>query len=155
MRTIVLAALLTVAPTMLAQSPSVRLAMSQNLREALERSGFEDGIRTDRSPDLDRKLTSSAFGSSSDTFVAGYYFQDELGQGLGRLRVSLFDRSRGVWVHNENVGAEVEKLGLMVGGSASGIVVNPNIVLIDTHASPSGVPASDSDGLCQPSAAST
>jgi hypothetical protein len=112
--------------------------MSGNLREALERSGFEDGIRTNGGPDLDRTLTSSAFGTSPDTFVAGYYFEDELqGQGLGALHVSLFDRSRRDWIHKHNVSADVENLGLMAGGSVLGIVVNATLVSLDTHASPS------------------
>src|SRR5712671_2193871 len=93
-----LAAVLSLSPSALAQPPAVRLAMSGSLRETLERSGFEDAIRTNNGPDLDRKLTSSAFGTSPDTFVAGYYFEDELdGQGLGPLHVSLFDRSRREW----------------------------------------------------------
>jgi hypothetical protein len=137
-RTIFLAALLTLAPSTPAQPPSVRLAMSKNLREALERSGFEDGIRTTDVPDLDRKLTSSAFGTSSDTFVAAYYFQDQLeDQGLGPLHVSLFDRSRREWVHQPDVTADLEKLGLRSGGSVTRVVVTPKILLVDTHYSPS------------------
>jgi hypothetical protein len=137
--TVLLAAILCVTPNLFAQPPTVRLAMSGTLRKALERSGFDDGIRTNNAPDLDRKLTSSAFGTSTDTFVAGYYFQDELvdGQGLGPLHVSLFDRSRREWVYGQNVTADVEKLGLMAGGSVMGILVNPRIILLDTHFSPS------------------
>ena len=138
MTSIFLTALLTVLPIVPAQPPSVRLAMSKNLREALERSGFEDGIRTIDVPDLDRTLTSSAFGTSPDTFVAAYYFQDQLeGQGLGPLHVSLFDRSRREWVHKPDVTADVEKLGLRSGGSVAGVVVTRKILLVDTHYSPS------------------
>jgi hypothetical protein len=133
-----LAAILSITPSVFAQPPAVRLDMSETLREALERSGFEDGIRTNNAPDLERKLTSSAFGTSTDTFVAGYYFQDELVEGhLGPLHVSLFDRSRREWIYKQNVTADVEKLGLMAGGSVLGIVVNPKIILLDTHFSPS------------------
>ncbi len=133
-----LAILLALAPVAAAQPPEVRLRMSGSLREALDRSGFDDGIRTNDGPDLDRRLTSSAFGTSSDTFVAGYYFQDELdGQGLGPLHVSLFDRSRRTWVHKANISADVERLGLMAGGSVLGVIVTPKTLLLDTHFSPS------------------
>jgi len=112
--------------------------VSESLREVLERSGFTDGIRTNGGPDLDRKLTSSAFGISPEVFVAGYYFQDELeGQGLGPLHVSLFDRQRQEWIHKHNITADVEKLGLMTGGSVLGIVVTPRMLLFDMHFSPS------------------
>ena len=138
MTSILATALLAVLPIVPAQSPAVRLEMSVNLRQALERSRFEDGIRTANAPDLDRKLTSSAFGTSPDAFVAAYYFQDELeGQGLGPLHVSVFDRVRRQWVHKQNIIAEVEKLGMMAGGSVLGVVVHPKIVLLDTHVSPS------------------
>jgi len=112
--------------------------MSGSLRETLERSGFEDAIRTNNGPDLDRKLTSSAFGTSPDTFVAGYYFEDELdGQGLGPLHVSLFDRSRREWAHKHNVETELKELARFGIGSVNGIVVSAQTVLLDTHLSPS------------------
>jgi hypothetical protein len=138
-KSLVLVTLLIGVPSVLAQPPDGRLAMSVNLREALERSGFDDGIRTDGRPDLERKLTSSAFGTSPDTFVAGYFFEDELeaGQGLGPLRVSLFDRSRRKWVHKGNVVAELERLRMRAGGSVVDVTVHPRMVLLDTHANPS------------------
>src|SRR5262245_32742961 len=121
-----------------AQPPAVRLAMPASLREALERSGFDDAVRAENIPDLDRTLTSSAFGTSTDTFVAGYYFQDELyGQGLGPLHVSLFDRKRREWVHQPNVDRAVERLGMMAGGSVMSVGVWPTMVLLNTHFSPS------------------
>lgn len=137
MKSLFLVTMLIGIPDVFAQPPDVRLAMSVNLREALERSGFEDGIRTSGGPDLNRKLTSSAFGTSPDTFVAGYFFEDEGGQGFGPLHVSLFDRSRREWVHNGNLAADLERLRMRAGGSVVDVTINPKIVLLDTHANPS------------------
>jgi hypothetical protein len=129
---------LSVAFSASAQRPAEDLFTSETLREALTRSDFADGVLTNNGPDLDRKLTSSDFGFSQDTFVAGYYFQDELkGLELGPMHVSLFDRGRREWIHEQNLGARIEKLGLRVGGSVTGILVTPQIILLDTHATPS------------------
>ena len=63
------------------------------LRAMLASAGFEDGATGVGAHDLDRALTSSAFGTSADSFVAAYYFVDESpNQLLGPLRVSRFDR---------------------------------------------------------------
>ena len=112
---------------------------SRTLREALVRGGFEDAIRTGRGADLDRGLTSSAFAKSATVFVAGYYFEDELDQQrrLGRLHVSLYDRRRNRWVHNDDVIAEAGRRGLDVGGSVLDVVISEKVVLLDTHATPS------------------
>jgi hypothetical protein len=88
------------APSPGAQTPLVRLAMSQTLREALTTSGFDDAIVSADGPDLNRTLTSSAFGRTTDAFVAAYYFRDELdGEALGPLHVSRFERPARRWTH--------------------------------------------------------
>ena len=108
------------------------------LRAELQRSGFDAGIRTDHAPDLDRRLTSYALGTSVDTFVAGYYYEDELeGQRLGPLHVSLFDRSRRQWVTRHNVTASVAGLGQVAAGSVLGVTVHPQLVVLETHVNPS------------------
>jgi hypothetical protein len=114
-----------------AQPPDVRLAMSPTLREALSRSGFRDGEAAPETPELDRKLTSSAFGRSEQAFVAAYYFEDELKDGsLGPLRVSRFDRQARGWTHaaafDENMS-----------GSVTSVHSTPRYVLVSLHLTPS------------------
>ena len=70
------------------------------LRSALQHYGLEAAVRAADAPKLDAPLTSSEFAFSGGTFVGAYYFRDELhGQGLGRLRVSTFDKATGQWRH--------------------------------------------------------
>src|SRR3954468_9774132 len=138
MTRILLTALLSVLSVDSAQPAAVQVAMAVNLRQALERAGFEGSIDATDRPDLDRELTSSAFGISSDMFVAGYFFADELQQqSLGPLHVSLFDRAQRRWIHNEDVRSEVAKLGMSAGGAVLGAAVDSKIVLLDTNLSPS------------------
>jgi hypothetical protein len=139
MTSCLLAVTLSLSTEVLAQSAAERVATSLTLRQALERSGFEDGIRTENAPELDRTLTSSAFAATADTFVAGYYFEDELTRQatLGPMHVSMFNRTRRQWSHKHDVAAALEQLGLLAGGSVLDITVSPAFVLLHTHGNPS------------------
>src|SRR5258707_9551628 len=123
------ATLLLIGSWVTAQQPSGQLALSHNLREALLRSGFEDAIYTTGAPDLERVLTSSDFGRTPDTFVSGYYFEDELdGQGLGPLHISRFDRPSRRWVHAATITSDDR-------GSVMDVQIGRDYVLIEMHAS--------------------
>lgn len=129
---------LALAAPAFAQSRDLTLSSARTLRQALERSGFDDAILASDGPPLDRQLTSWDGGVSADIFVAGYYFEDELnGPSLTRLHVSLFDRLRRKWPHRHDLGEEIENRGLMIGGSVIGVTVHPRVVVLGTHASPS------------------
>ena len=122
---------LAMAQSPAGQPPLVRLAMSQTLREALTRSGFEDAIVSAGGPDLSRTLTSSAFDRTADAFVAAYCFRDELdGQALGPLHVSRFERPGRRCTHAP-ASANDER------GSVLAVQITGSYVLVQMHASPS------------------
>src|SRR5262245_25972032 len=78
------------------------------LRAMLARAGFDAGATGVGAPDLDRALTSSEFGTSTDSFVAAYYFADEApNQLLGPLRVSRFDRPTHRWIDAKRFDPEI------------------------------------------------
>ena len=116
-----------------AQSPAERFSMSRTLREAVLTSGFGDAVSAEGARDLDRPLTSSSFTAASDSFVAGYYFVDELsrGQALGPLHVSWFHRQDRLWVHAPKIDDYT------IIGSVLGIQITDRYILVDLHGSPS------------------
>ena len=106
------------------------LRTSTTVREALLRSGFDDGVLASQPPDLDRRLTSSSFAATEDVFIAGYYFDDEVEDStLGPLHVSRFERATRRWTHAP-----------LFRGDDRGSVIEVQAgsrVLVEMHASPS------------------
>lgn len=99
------------------------------LRAALLHHGFAAAIGAPEMRKVDAPLTSSEFGVSGGTFAAAYYLREEvLGQGLGRLHVSVFDRASGRWRH---------AAGRQQIGSVRGVSVGERYILIEGHANPS------------------
>ena len=100
------------------------------LRAALLHYGFEVAIGAPDARNIDASLTSSEFGASGATFAAAYYLREELnGQALGRLHVSVFDRTTGRWKHAPALRQQI--------GSVLGVRISDRHVLIEGHASPS------------------
>jgi hypothetical protein len=115
------------------QRPEVLLEMSPTIRDALQQSGFIAAASARDAPDLDRRLTSSGFTTSSDGFAAAYYFVDELaagGQTLGPLHVSRYNSESTRWVQAPPFGDDV-------GGSVLRIHLSRDYVLIELHRTPS------------------
>jgi hypothetical protein len=99
------------------------------LRAALLHYGFESAIHAPEAPKIDAPLTSSEFGVNASTFAAAYYLRNELqGQALGRLHVSVFDRTTGRWRH-ATLRQQV--------GSVLAVKLSERYILIEGHASPS------------------
>ncbi len=118
------------APRAIDQSVRMQtLRESHTLRAVLQRTGFSDAIAVEAArPDLDRPITSWEFATSADSFVAAYYFIDELsgGGGLGPLHISRFDAPAHRWIQTPDPGEGV-------GGSVLGIELAGPYVLVDLH----------------------
>jgi hypothetical protein len=100
------------------------------LRSALQHYGLDAAAHAADAPKLDTPLTSSEFAFSGGTFVAAYYFRDELqGQSLGRLRVSVFEKTTGRWRHAPPARQPV--------GSVLSVGLSDKYIVIEGHANPS------------------
>lgn len=121
---------IVVAGVALGLGPSEQGQVPGTLRAALLHHGFATAIGAPEMPKVDAPLTSSEFGVSGGTFAAAYYLREEvLGQGLGRLHVSVFDRTSGRWRHAAALRQQI--------GSVLGVSVGDRYILIEGHANPS------------------
>jgi hypothetical protein len=108
--------------------PSVAAAQA-TIREALIQREFKDALAAPNRPPLDDRITSSAFGSDSEYFVAAYYLERELNdQALGRLYLSSYDKRRRTWTHSRPRPPS---------GSVVGVDLESRFVFVSLHLTPS------------------